>query len=550
MIVLFPGAFFPGKLFPGMARSHIPALLASLMLLMSPLFAKAAAVDFATQSITIALTQEPPTLDTVRATDIVSFFVIGHVQEGLVRFDQRGGIAPGVASSWVVSDTSIEFSLRPDARWSDGSQVTAADFVYAWQLLVTPATAAAYASIMFPVKNAEQIQRGELPVTELGVRAVSATVLRVELERPCGYCVSLMAHGAFFPIKQSFREAQGSLYGVEPANLLSNGPFKLTQWTHGASLLLVKNPDYWQRDQVHLNTINIGYITEDNRARLNLFRDGSIALARLGAETVADAASQGLRLRTFATGGMSYLRFNVEPQRLLAELKLRQAIQLIFDSDEFVNKVIGIPGYKPAYSFFPSWLPGAADTFANEYPLAKIEPDVVRARQLADEVRALVGDRSLTLLTVASPTGAKIAEYLQGIIGRELGLVVKVDQQTFKQYLVKAEQGDFDMALSSWYPDFNDVVTYADLLASWNANNRGHYASAEYDSWLVELQRAVAPAERLAAAARLQVILQQDAPVLPMAETGSAYLQHSKLRGVVRQVLGADPDYSRARVVE
>jgi oligopeptide transport system substrate-binding protein len=165
-------------------------------------------------------------------------------------------------------------------------------------------------------------------------------------------------------------------------------------------------------------------------------------------------------------------------------------------------------------------------------------------------VRALVGDRSLTLLTVASPTGAKIAEYLQGIIGRELGLVVKVDQQTFKQYLVKAEQGDFDMALSSWYPDFNDVVTYADLLASWNANNRGHYASAEYDSWLVELQRAVAPAERLAAAARLQVILQQDAPVLPMAETGSAYLQHSKLRGVVRQVLGADPDYSRARVVE
>jgi oligopeptide transport system substrate-binding protein len=537
-------------LLPGMARGHILALFAGFILLLAPLVLQAAAVDYAKQSITIALTQEPPSLDTVRATDIVSFFVIGHVQEGLVRFDQRGATAPAVASSWVVSDTTIDFTLRPEARWSDGSQVTAADFVYAWRLLVTPASAAAYASIMYPVKNAEKIQRGELPATALGVTALSATLLRVELERPCGYCVSLMAHGAFFPIKQSFREAQGTDYGVEAANLLYNGPFELSSWTHGASLLLVKNPDYWQRDKVHLNAINIAYITEDNRARLNLFRDGSIALARLGAETVADAAGQGLRLRTFATGGMSYLRFNVAPDRLLAEHKLRQAIQLIFDSDEFVNKVIGIPGYKPAYGFFPSWLPGAANTFANEYPLAKIMPDAVRARQLVDEVRALVGDRSLTLLTVASPTGAKIAEYLQGIIAKQLGLAVKVDQQTFKQYLVKAEQGDFDIALSSWYPDFNDVVTYADLFASWNANNRGHYASAEYDRVLGLLQSTSAPAERMAAAARLQTILQEDVPIIPMAETGSAYLQHPKLRGVARHVLGADPDYSRARVIE
>ena len=130
-------------------------------------------VDLATQTITIALTQEPPNLDSVRTTDTVSFFVIGHTQEGLVRYDRRGQLAPGVASSWVVSDTSIDFTLREEARWSDGSQVTAEDFVYAWRRLVDPATAAAYASIMFPIKNAELIQRGELPVRALGIEALT-----------------------------------------------------------------------------------------------------------------------------------------------------------------------------------------------------------------------------------------------------------------------------------------------------------------------------------------------------------------------------------------
>ena len=532
------------------ARSPCLGLVFGLALGFLPLSSQAAAVDFASQTITIALTQEPPNLDTVRTTDTVSFFVIGHTQEGLVRYDRRGQTVPGVASSWVISDSSIDFSLREDARWSDGTPVLAEDFVYAWRLLVDPAMAAAYASIMFPIKNAEQIQRGELPVSELGIEALGPHSLRVSLERPCGYCVSLMAHAAFFPIKQAFRERQGEVYAAEAANLLYNGPFLIESWTHGAALKLIKNPLYWNRTAITLNGINIDYITEDNRTRLNLFRDGRIALARLGAETVADAASQGMRLRTFASGGMSYLRLNVDKDRPLAELKLRRAIQLIFDSDEFVNKVIGIPGYKPAYSFFPGWLPGAEDKFSREYPLLKPPVNIALARQLLAEVQQAQGELPpMTLLTVASPTGAKVAEYLQGIMGQGLGLSIKVDQQTFKQYLMKAESGEFDMALASWYPDFNDVVTYADLLASWNANNRGHYANPDYDQWLSVLQRAVDKTERMIAAARLQAIIAEDVPLIPMAETGSAYLQHGKLRGVVRQVLGADPDYTTARIV-
>lgn len=197
----------------------------------------AAAVDGTRQTITIALTQEPPSLDATQSTDTVSFFVLGHVSEGLVRYDRRGRISPAVASEWLVEDSYIDFTLRDDARWSDGSDITAADFVYAWQLLLNPDTAAPYASIMLPIKNAAAIIRGDMPPSELGVKALSPRQLRVELERPCGYCISLMAHASFYPIKQAFREVQASRYGAEANTLLYNGPFTLSRWTHGRNLL-------------------------------------------------------------------------------------------------------------------------------------------------------------------------------------------------------------------------------------------------------------------------------------------------------------------------
>ncbi len=167
-------------------------------------------------------------------------------------------------------------------------------------------------------------------------------------------------------------------------------------------------------------------------------------------------------------------------------------------------------------------------------------------------VKSEIGAESLprlTLLTVTSPTGAKISEYFQGLFSQILDLDIKVDQQIFKQYLAKSRNGEFDLALSSWYPDFDDIVTYADLQASWNPNNRGGYVNPEYDKWVRLLQRSTDQRARMDAAAELQRILIEDVPVLPMAETGSAYVQHERLKGVVRRVLGADPDYTFARVL-
>lgn len=528
-------------------------ILFALLLLAVALTARGEAVNYDRQSITIALTQEPPNLDSTQTTDLVSFFVLGHVNEGLLRYDRRGRLTGGVAESWDMDDDAMVFHLREDARWSDGSSVTAHDFVYGWRLINDPARAAPYAAIMYPVKNAEKIQNGELPVTELGVRAADDHKLVVQLASPCGYCFNLMVHSAFFPVKQDFHGQKGDRYGAEADTLLYNGPFKLTSWKHDVSLVMEKNPHYWGRDRIQLNEIRVGYITSDNRTRLNLFRDNRIALARLGAETVRDAAEQRMRLKTFVSGGMSYIQFNVDDGHLSSHQKIRKAVQLVFDPEAFVNKVIAIPGYKPAHSFFPGWLNGVDGKFTQEYPPTKIGTDDQRARRLIAEVKEDLGVDSLpalTLLTVSSPTGAKIAEYFQGLLQQSLGLEVKVDQQTFKQYLVKARDGRFDLALASWYPDFDDIITFADLLASWNPNNRIRYDNPEYDRQVRILQRETNQRRRMEAAAKLQDMLIEEVPVLPMAETGSAYVQHDRLRGVIRRVLGADPDYTFARVVE
>ena len=508
-------------------------------------------VDFEAQSIRISMLQEPPSLDTIKATDLVSFFVLGHTTEGLLRYDGRGRLVSGVAESWDVTPTTLTFKLRPDARWHNGSKVTAADFIYAWQNINDPAAGAPFAAIMYPIKNAEAIQNGELPVTALGVSSPSEGTLVVELERPCGYCLGLMAHPTFYPINKTFHEQAGERYGAESDQLLSNGPFVLTEWVHEARLVMSKNPHYWNREAIELNEIEVAYITGDNRTRLNLFRDGQIAFVRMGAETVKDAVAQGLRVRTFLTGGVTYVWFNFRAGKPTNSRALRRAIQASFNPEEYVNKVIAIPGYKATSTLFPSWIKGNEKSFVEEYP----PPVVIRGKQqrleLMEQVAREMGKvPDLTILTVASTTGAKAAEYFQGLLKQSLGINSRVDQQTLKQYLNKARKGEFDLVLSSWYPDFDDLVTYADLLGSDNSNNRGRYSSKAYDRSLEVLLESINPVERFKTAAELQRIIVNEVPLLPNSETSSAYMVHPKLKGVVRRVLGQDPDFTYARVLE
>lgn len=511
------------------------------------------AVDYATQSITLALGEEPPDLNSMRSTDAVSFFVLGHVKEGLLRYDRRGRLAPGVAERWEVGLEGATFWLRADAKWSDGQPVTAADFVFAWRNAVDPQTASQYAYILYPIKHAEAVNRGEKPVEQLGVYAIDERTLKVEFEKSCQYFLSLTAFGTYYPVREDFFKSRGQRYAADAGDLLFNGPFKLTHWVHSASLRLEKNEHYWDRDKVQLNVIDVPYITDDPMARLNLFKDEKIAMTGLNSETLKDALRQKYKIRRHLDGAVFYLEFNHRQGRPMRNRNLRKAIQAIFDPNELVDKVIAVPGNAPGRSLIPSWIMGLDKPFREQYPAREIAVDLQQAQVYLQQAQQELGVDALpplVYLTGDSPDASKQAEYMQNLFRTTLGIELKIDKQTFKQRLEKMTTGDFDLVAAGWGPDYDDPMTFADLFASWSENNRGRYASKAYDKWIRLAQSTEDPRERMDAMAKAQDLIIDDVVILPQYERSVNYVQHPKIKGIVRTRFGGDPNYVYARIVE
>ena len=511
------------------------------------------AIDVETKTITRALAQEPPQLDSTRATDQVSIFVLGHIMEGLLRYDASNRLVPGVAERWDVRSDGATFWLRDDARWSDGRPVTAHDFAFAWRTILDPANASEYAFILYYLKNAEAINAGRMPPEALGVTAAGDLVLEVEFERPVAFFDKLVAFAVYFPVREDFYVSRDGRYGADAEDLLYNGPFMMTRWAHGAHVRLEKNPHYWNRDTVRLNVIDMPYVTSDTGAVVNLFKDGSIVSATLGAEQLDDAMKLRWNLGRYSDGSVFYLDFNFRPERLTSNLHLRKALQYINDPGELVNKVIALPGYQPAVSLFPAWLTGVERSFRQEYPPLAITPDLETARQHLELAKRELGVAELpplVLLTGDAPIANKQAEYFQNLFSRALGIEIRIDKQIFKQRLEKMTSGDFDIVAAGWGPDFADPLTYGDLYASWNGNNRGKYNNPELDEQVRIAQNSVDPKTRMDAFGEIQRILIEDAVHLPNYERGNVYVQDPQLKGVVYRAVGTDPDYSQAYLVE
>ena len=508
------------------------------------------AVDAANNTITIRLTEEPPQLDTTLLTDAVSGVVIAHVMEGLLRYDQHQRLVPGVAERWEITAGQAVFNLR-DALWSDDEPVTAHDFVFAWRTALDPANASEYAFILYPIKNAEAINQGELPVDALGARAQGDKTLVVDLERPIAFFDKLTAFSTYYPVRQDFYESTGGRYGADAGQLLYNGPFVMTSWVHGQSLDLRKNPLYWDKERIRLDRINVAYIVSDANAVLNLFKDGKIAMASLTAENLAEAMEQRWHINRFMDGSVFFIEFNHRPERLTRNHNLRKAMLLAQDPHELIYKVIKIPGYLPGESLFPVFLDGVRGKFRAEYPAPEHRMDIARARQHLEKARLELGLDEfppLVMLTGDNPVSNIQSEYFQALFKKNLGLEIKIDRQIFKQRLDKMTKGQFDMVLAGWAPDYNDALTFGDLFASWNLNNRGRYANPEYDRLVRIAQGSLDQKVRMDAFDGMQRIIYDDAVVIVNYERGQAYVSDPRVKGIVRRAVGAAQDYTYAYI--
>jgi oligopeptide transport system substrate-binding protein len=511
------------------------------------------AIDYKKGAVSLILGDEPPQLDSTRATDQISMFILGHVMEGLLRYDDKNRLVPGVAERWEIRPDGATFWLRENARWSDGQPVTANDFVFAWQTVVDPKTASQYAFIMYPIKNAEAINTGKMMRDKLGVRAVNDRQLEVDFQAPVAFFDKLVAFAIYDPVRKDFYESRNQQYGANAEDLLYNGPFTISTWVHSAHVRLEKNSHYWNRDAVRLNIVDMPYITADETTWVNLYKAGAAARAILGPEQLDEAMRLRWNLGRYVDGSVFYIDFNFRPGRLTRNYNLRRAIQLVNDPAELVNKVIALPAYQPAFSLFPSWLKGVNGKFRQEYPSPAVKPDVAAARNHLELAKKELGVEQippLVLLTDDGPFSNKNAEYLQNLYRRTLGLEIKIDKQIFKQRLAKMTSGDFDMVFAGWGPDYDDPLTFGDLYASWNGNNRGKYTNPELDRQVRIAQSSLDAKVRMDAFGKIQKILIDDAVLLPTYERGRVFVQDPRLKGVVDRAVGTDPDYTNAYLVE
>jgi oligopeptide transport system substrate-binding protein len=511
------------------------------------------AVDPSSGTVRLALSGEPPSLDSIRATDQLSFFVLAHLMEGLLRYDAQNRLAPALAERWELREDGATFWLRRGALWENGAQVVAGDFVHAWREVLRPSNAAPYASLLYPLRNARAIAAGGMPVESLGVTAPEDFRLELAFAEPCAWFPALTAFMTLLPLQPAFHAAQGERHAADAGRILANGPYRLARWVHGAELVLERNPRYRDAQAVRIRRIEIPYITTDAQAELNLFLDRRIAIANIAPESVRQALVERLRLRRFADGYVHFLGFNFRDGRVTRSLALRRAIQAALDPGYIVDRVLRMPGLRPAESLFPSVLSGATRALIDEFPLAPPpRGEELARRELAGALTELgvLELPPLHLLTGEAPTALRIGEYVQARLAEVLGIRVRLDRQITKQRLQQMNRGEFDIALQNWGPDFDDPITFAELLVSGNPVNRGRYASAAYDRWVRAAGRALEPSGRLAAFDAMQRLVRDDAPLIPLYENARLYVQHPALHGVVRAPFSGDPDLRHAWIAD
>ncbi len=512
-------------------------------------------LDFETGTVTMVLNSDAPELNSTRSLDAISNFVLGHIKEGLLQLDEHNELTGGVAERWELRADGATFHLRASAKWSDGKPVTAHDFVFAWRKGLDPQNASKYAFLLYPVKNAEAINFGKLPVEALGARAVDDRTLEVQLERPLPYFLKIATTAPYLPVREEFYNSREGRYGANAEDMLYNGPYVLSQWVHGARIRMDKNPQYWNAEAIRINAIDIPYLTPDTATILNLFSDGNVAVAGgsngLPPEGLKRALLEGWAIDRMNDGSIWYLNFNHRPGRITSNRNFRKALQLVVDNNTLVNRALKVPGYTPSASLFPAWLQGVNGLFRQEYPPPEIRIDVEKAREHLEQARIELGLDSwpaISLLTQDTEVAGKSAEYFQDLFRQTLGLELLIDRQIFKQRLAKVEAGDFEIAIYGWGPDYDDPMTFGDLFASWNPNNSGKYNNPEYDRWVAVAQESLQAAERMQAFAEIQRIVIEDAVVITNYERGQMYLVDPRLKGVIRRAIGTDPDFTHAYI--
>ena len=479
--------------------------------------------------------------------------VINQTFEALTR-EKSGVVYPGIAESWEVSEDclTIVFKLR-ESKWSDGSPLTANDFVYSWKRGMDPATASEYSWIWeyTNVVGAYEAVNGE-SLDAVGVTALDDSTLEVKLSTPTDYIVSLLSFYHFMPVKQSSVEAKADgAWAKDPATAVSNGPFVLTSYEIGSGLTLEKNPNYWNAENVKLEKIEAVFIDEASTAYQAYQANELYFIPDVPAAEIPRLIAEDPEFYVYPLLGTYYYNFNLNLD-IFKDAKVRRAFNLAIDR-ELITETLGA-GQIPAAGFVP---PGFLDADGNDFAEKAGNYGIPTDLSKVDEAKALlaeagypdgVGFPEFTIMYNTSEAHKMVAEMVQEQLKTNLGINTKLENQEWAVFQDTRKEGNYEVSRGGWLTDYMDPSGLLSIFTSQNAYNDPKFNNAEYDE-LLSASSKTGGKEHFDVLYQAQDILMNELPIIPVYHYSDFMLAKDALVGWDRSVLGTI-DFSGAYINE
>ncbi len=507
------------------------------------------------KNITIMTQGDLQSLDTTAVADIPMWDMLTQTSEGLYRVDAHNKVVPAIAAKKVQptnNGKSYTFKLRENAKWNNGQQVTAKDFVTAWRRSLDPKATAGYSFIFAPIKNAREISAGQKSVQTLGATATDSKTLKIELTWAVPYFDKLLTLPIFFPQNTNYIKRYGSKYATNSATFSSNGPFMIQGWKgNNKSWNLTKNKYYYGKKDIKLNKINVQVVQDSNTA-YNLYKTKKLNVARVTGST-AKGLHKDSDLKRNPIARTYYISFNMSGKSPFRNLKVRQALNLALDRKRLTDNVIS-DGSKPAYTFAGKGLaidPTTNKDFGSETSVST-KRDLTKAKKLWNEgikEEGLGGKRvNISLVAYNEIITKQVTEYLQSVIEDNfLHTSVTVNNAIPKVWINKVNSGDFGINYVFWNPDYSDPMSNLENFTTGNPKNYGKYNDAYYNQQLddARYKNANSPAKYWANMRNAEKRLNDTLPLIPIYNQTESYLVSPKLKGVAYHTVGQN-DYTRA----
>ncbi|WP_352419392.1 peptide ABC transporter substrate-binding protein [Proteiniborus sp.] len=499
---------------------------------------------------------DPPDVDPQTTTDQVSFWIINAVYDGLVRLQPDGSVekGSGLAEDWTISDDELTYTFKiRDAKWSDGTPVTAYDFEYAWFRAIDPEVASEYAYQFYHIKNAEAFNTGEITdKNEVGIKAVDEKTLQVELVRPTPFFLSLTSFITYIPAQKAAVEAYGEEFASAPDKMVYSGPFIIDTWDKEQKLNLAKNPNYWDADSVKLERIEGDMIT-DNNTRINLYDTGELDTTAVPSEFITkykDTPEFG----SAANATTWYLQFNTE-DKYFSNINIRKAFAYASDRKAYVDNVLA-DGSLVAGGLTPPLLAGKdGKDFAENRGDLLFPYDKEKAKEYFEKGLQELGitkeefEKHASILSGEGTWWSRTGQAFQQMWKDTLGVELQIEVVTFAMRLERYDNKDYTVTIAGWGGDYNDPMTFMDIFITDGGNNDAYYSNADYDAAIKKAMEGKGD-ERIDAMLEAENYLANDLPIYPLFHPARVYVQRDYVKGVARYAVGCDTEYKWAYILE